>query len=114
MKTNLTTSVSTYCKNKINAISSFRLAKETQMQNRLKQLPLNVQKRVYEIAGMAGTVCPDVGLKKGLTRFAEEISVRQNTTKQWEPSYSQHLKNYTIFFMTTPNTILNTVSAGMI
>ncbi len=34
------------------------------MQNRLKQLPLNVQKRVYEIAGMAGTVCPDVGLKK--------------------------------------------------
>ncbi len=34
------------------------------MQNRLKQLPLNVQKRVYEIAGMAGTVCPDVGLEK--------------------------------------------------
>ena len=27
------------------------------MQNRLKQLPLNVQKRVYEIAGMAGTIC---------------------------------------------------------
>ena len=26
------------------------------MQNRLKQLPLNVQKWVYEIAGMAGTV----------------------------------------------------------
>ena len=29
------------------------------MQNRLKQLPLNVQKRVYEIAGMAGTICSD-------------------------------------------------------
>ena len=27
------------------------------MQNRLKQLPLNVQKWVYEIAGMAGTSC---------------------------------------------------------
>ena len=27
------------------------------MQNRLKQLPLNVQKWVYEIAGMAGTCC---------------------------------------------------------
>ena len=27
------------------------------MQNRLKQLPLNVQKRVYEMAGMAGTIC---------------------------------------------------------
>ena len=35
--------------------------KETQMQNRLKQLPLNVQKHVYEIAGMAGTNCPDWG-----------------------------------------------------
>ena len=34
------------------------------MQNRLKQLPLNVQKRVYEIAGMAGPVCPDVELEK--------------------------------------------------
>ena len=31
------------------------------MQNRLKQLPLNVQKRLYEIAGMAGTNCPDWG-----------------------------------------------------
>ena len=31
------------------------------MQNRLKQLPLNVQKRVYEIAGMAGTNCPGWG-----------------------------------------------------
>ena len=31
------------------------------MQNRLKQLPLTVQKRVYEIAGMAGTICPDLG-----------------------------------------------------
>ena len=31
------------------------------MQNRLKQLPRNVQKRVYEIAGMAGTICPDWG-----------------------------------------------------
>ena len=31
------------------------------MKNRLKQLPLNVQKRVYEIAGMAGTICPDFG-----------------------------------------------------
>ena len=31
------------------------------MQKRLKQLPLNVQKRVYEIAGMAGTICPDLG-----------------------------------------------------
>ena len=29
------------------------------MQNRLKQLPLNVQKRLYEIAGMAGTICSD-------------------------------------------------------
>ena len=27
------------------------------MQNRLKQLPLTVQKRVYEMAGMAGTIC---------------------------------------------------------
>ena len=32
---------------------------EIQTQNRLKQLPLNVQKRVYEIAGMAGTICSD-------------------------------------------------------
>ena len=32
---------------------------ETQTQNRLKQLPLNVQKHVYEIAGMAGTNCPN-------------------------------------------------------
>ena len=31
------------------------------MQNRLKRLPLNVQKHVYEIAGMAGTSCPDLG-----------------------------------------------------
>ncbi|MDE0553219.1 MAG: hypothetical protein OXI24_03325 [Candidatus Poribacteria bacterium] len=31
------------------------------MQNRLKQLPLNVQKRVYEIAGMAGTILSDGG-----------------------------------------------------
>ena len=31
------------------------------MHNRLKQLPLNVQKRVYEIAGMAGTNCPGWG-----------------------------------------------------
>jgi len=29
------------------------------MENRLKQLPLNVQKYVYEIAGMAGTICSD-------------------------------------------------------
>ena len=29
------------------------------MQNRLKQLPLNVQKRLYEIAGIAGTICSD-------------------------------------------------------
>ncbi|MCY3743587.1 MAG: hypothetical protein OXH00_21445 [Candidatus Poribacteria bacterium] len=29
------------------------------MQNRLKQLPLNVQKRLYEIAGFAGTNCSD-------------------------------------------------------
>ena len=29
------------------------------MQNRLKQLPKNVQKRVYEMAGMAGTICSD-------------------------------------------------------
>jgi hypothetical protein len=29
------------------------------MQNRLKQLPQNVQKRVYEMAGMAGTICPE-------------------------------------------------------
>ena len=34
---------------------------ETQTQNRLKQLPLNVQKRVYEIAGMAGTSCSGFG-----------------------------------------------------
>ena len=31
------------------------------MQNRLKQLPLNVQKRLYEIAGFAGTNCPGFG-----------------------------------------------------
>jgi len=31
------------------------------MQNRLKQLPINVQKHVYEIAGMAGTNCPNWG-----------------------------------------------------
>ena len=31
------------------------------MQNRLKQLPLNVQKRVYEMAGMAGTSCSGFG-----------------------------------------------------
>ena len=31
------------------------------MQKRLKQLPLNVQKHVYQIAGMAGTNCPDWG-----------------------------------------------------
>ena len=31
------------------------------MKNRLKQLPLNVQKHVYEIAGMAGTNCPNWG-----------------------------------------------------
>ena len=30
------------------------------MQNRLKQLPQNVQKRVYEMAGMAGTIYSDV------------------------------------------------------
>ena len=30
------------------------------MQNRLKQLPRNVQKWVYEIAGMAGTICSDI------------------------------------------------------
>ena len=29
------------------------------MQNRLTQLPLNVQKRLYEITGMAGTNCPN-------------------------------------------------------
>ena len=34
---------------------------ETQMPNRLKQLSLNVQKRVYEIAGMAGTSCSGFG-----------------------------------------------------
>ena len=33
----------------------------TQTQNRLKQLPLNVQKRVYEMAGMAGTICSGFG-----------------------------------------------------
>ena len=31
------------------------------MQNRLKQLPLNVQKWIYEIAGNAGTICGDLG-----------------------------------------------------
>ena len=31
------------------------------MQNRLKQLPLNVQKWVYEIAGNAGTICGSLG-----------------------------------------------------
>ena len=30
------------------------------MQNRLKQLPQNVQKRVYEMAGLAGTIHSDV------------------------------------------------------
>ena len=34
---------------------------ETQTQNRLKQLPLKVQKWVYEIAGMAGTSCSGFG-----------------------------------------------------
>ena len=33
---------------------------ETQTQNRLKQLPRNIQKRVYEIAGFAGTTCSDL------------------------------------------------------
>ena len=33
--------------------------KPKKMHNRLKQLPLNVQKRLYEIAGFAGTNCPD-------------------------------------------------------
>ena len=32
------------------------------MQNRLKQLPLKVQKRLYEMAGMAGTICSDLNL----------------------------------------------------
>ena len=32
------------------------------MQNRLKQLPQNVQKHVYEIAGMAGTIHSDLSL----------------------------------------------------
>ena len=32
------------------------------MQNRLKQLPLKVQKRLYEMAGMAGTICSDINL----------------------------------------------------
>ena len=31
------------------------------MQHRLKQLPLNVQKNLYEITGMAGTSCPKWG-----------------------------------------------------
>ena len=31
------------------------------MRNRLKHLPLNVQKRVYEMAGMAGTSCSGFG-----------------------------------------------------
>ena len=31
------------------------------MQNRLKQLPLNVQKRLYEIAGFSGTNCSGFG-----------------------------------------------------
>ena len=31
------------------------------MQNRLKQLPLNVQKCLYEMAGMAGTSCSGFG-----------------------------------------------------
>ena len=34
---------------------------ETQTQNRLKQLPINVQKRVYEMAGIAGTSCSGFG-----------------------------------------------------
>ena len=34
------------------------------MQNRLKQLPLNVQKRLYEIAGFAGTNCPGFGSRE--------------------------------------------------
>ena len=32
------------------------------MQNRLKQLPLKVQKRLYEMAGMAGTIHSDINL----------------------------------------------------
>ena len=34
------------------------------MQNRLKQLSFKVQKRLYEIAGMAGTICPSWGSKE--------------------------------------------------
>ena len=37
-----------------------RSNEETQTQNRLKQLSLNVQKRVYEMAGLAGTICSDL------------------------------------------------------
>ena len=47
------------------------------MQNRLKQLPLNVQKRVYEIAGRAGTICPDLGsaeYNQAMTAFLSATS----------------------------------------
>ena len=56
------------------------------MKNRLKQLPLNVQKRLYEIAGMAGTNCPGWG------------SAEHNQATPWVRSSSQPQKNYTTFF----------------
>ena len=34
------------------------------MPNRLKQLPRNVQKRIYEIAGVAGTICGGVNSRE--------------------------------------------------
>ena len=69
------------------------------MQNQLKQLSLNVQN------GYTKSL-------EGLARFAE-ISARQNTITPWEPSYSQHPKNYKTSSTTTPDTTLNTGSAGM-
>ena len=50
---------------------------ETQTQNRLKQLPLNVQKLVYEMAGMAGTSCSGFGsteYNKAMTAFLSATS----------------------------------------
>ena len=46
------------------------------MQNQLKQLPLNVQKRLYQVTGFAGTNCPD-----------------------FSPEYNQAI---TAFFLATP------------
>ena len=69
------------------------------MQNRLKQLPLNVQKHVYQIAGMAGTSCPNWGS----TEYNQATTAFLVATDD---------KNYKTSLMTTPDTTLNTGSAG--